>query len=276
MIPELKRVLLIEDNPDDALLIREALAEAGEAPLALEHLDRLSAGLERLAQGGIDLVLLDLSLPDSHGLDTLATVNARAPSVPVVVLTGRDDAELATQALRLGAQDYLVKGQTDSNLLERSLRYAVERHRLLSELDQARQREEQERELRSLGRFSASTSTSVAAQALGNLSLREGQPETFEKLVHRYQEFLDLSLEQQLFKAEYPISDGIRAISEDLGFLKAGPRDAVAIHSTALQARIDSAPAIKARAYLKEGRLLLLELMGYLVGYYRNMSFGIR
>ena len=123
------RILLVEDNPGDARLIREMLAEVRGVAFDVQRGDRLSTSLERLAEGGIDLVLLDLSLPDSQGLDTFARVYAQAPDVPIVLLTGLDDADLAVRAVREGAQDYLVKGQLDSGLLARSIRYAIERHR---------------------------------------------------------------------------------------------------------------------------------------------------
>jgi Flp pilus assembly CpaE family ATPase len=127
------KVLLIEDNPGDARLIREMLAEERVASFDLERADRLSTGLGRLAVGGIDVVLLDLSLPDSQGLSTFVRVHAQAPEVPIVLLTGLDDEQLAVEAMRQGAQDYLVKGQVDSSLLVRSMRYAIERHRARAE-----------------------------------------------------------------------------------------------------------------------------------------------
>ena len=124
-------VLLIEDNPGDARLIREMLAEGGGDRFKLECADRLSAGLELLAEGGVDIVLLDLGLPDSQGLDTLHKVIAEVPEVPItVVLTGTDDEELAVQAVRAGAQDYLIKGQIENNLLVRAMRYAMERYQI--------------------------------------------------------------------------------------------------------------------------------------------------
>jgi DNA-binding response OmpR family regulator len=128
-------VLLIEDNPDDAFLIQEMLAE-GNGVFELTHADRLSKGLERVAAGGLDAILLDLSLPDSHGFDTFARVQAQAPGVPIVVLSGFDDEALAIKAVKEGAQDYLVKGQGDGSLLVRSVRYAVERKQLELEREQ--------------------------------------------------------------------------------------------------------------------------------------------
>ncbi len=130
-------VLLIEDDPDDSLLIREMLAESGDGRFRVEAAQRLSEGLRRLDEGGVDVVLLDLGLPDSVGLETLGAVQQRAPDVPVVVLTGLDDEAVGLHAMREGAQDYLVKGQVDGELLARAARYAIERQRLETHLKSA-------------------------------------------------------------------------------------------------------------------------------------------
>jgi signal transduction histidine kinase len=135
-----KEILLVEDNAGDALLLREVLAQANHADeFKLSHVERLDSAIQRLAQGNVDVVLLDLSLPDGQGLETLTRAHTAAPQVPIVVLTGLDDQGLAVRAVREGAQDYLVKGQMDSCALMRALRYAIERHHLQVELDQARQ-----------------------------------------------------------------------------------------------------------------------------------------
>ncbi|MBI1892577.1 MAG: HAMP domain-containing histidine kinase [Candidatus Rokubacteria bacterium] len=133
------KVLLIEDDAGDARLIEEMLAEATGAAFALVWADRLSAGLEHLTQGGIDIALVDLSLPDSLGLHTVVKIHSHASGVPMVVLSGLDDETVAVEALQMGAQDYLVKSQVDSHLLARSVRYAIERHRVLAELEQVRE-----------------------------------------------------------------------------------------------------------------------------------------
>jgi signal transduction histidine kinase len=127
-------VLLVEDNPGDARLLREMLPSGFD----LTHVERLDEALK--ACGSVDVVLLDLSLPDSHGLDTFRKVHAAA-DVPVLVLTGMADDEGAVQAVREGAQDWLVKGHVEGETLVRALRYAIERHRLttrLQELDRVR------------------------------------------------------------------------------------------------------------------------------------------
>jgi DNA-binding NarL/FixJ family response regulator len=264
------RILLIEDSKADARLIREILAESKGTVFDLERADRLATGLERLVAGGIDVILLDLGLPDSQGLDTLVGVQTQAPEVPIVVLTGLEDETLATQAMRAGAQDYLVKGNVDSNLLARSIRYAIERQRLLTELEQARQRQQHERELRSLEQLSAPPSAAVTAQLFGVAPLRESVPDTFNELVQHYGELMDLALEQRAYRVEHDVSGELRSISARLGFLRAGPRDVVEIHSYALKGKTREVAPAKAQAYVEEGRLMVLELMGYLVSYYRN------
>ena len=120
-------VLLIEDNEDDACLIGETLTEQTAADIELEWVDRLGSGLTRLAEDKIDVVLLDLSLPDSHRLETLDKVQKQTPDVPVIVLTHLDDEAMAVQAVRKGAQDYLVKGRSDGIQLIRAIRHAIER-----------------------------------------------------------------------------------------------------------------------------------------------------
>ncbi len=121
------KILLVEDNSDEARLIQEMLSEKNIFLFRLECANRLSTALKRLAKGGIDVVLLDLNLPDSRGLSTFIEVQTQASKIPIIVLTNLDDTELAIKELRLGAQDYLLKSQIDSNLLMRSIQYSIER-----------------------------------------------------------------------------------------------------------------------------------------------------
>ncbi len=124
------RILLIEDNPGDAGLIQASLAEVPSATFQLQHAETLMSGLKILERGNVDLVLLDLSLPpESSGINSLLRVQAAAPTVPIIVLTGLDNETAALMAVQEGAQDYLVKGHVSSALLVRSIRYALERHR---------------------------------------------------------------------------------------------------------------------------------------------------
>lgn len=125
--PGTLRLLLVEDNPADVRLVREMLAEAGRGDVVLVSVDRLSDGLQRLGREHFDAVLLDLSLPDSQGLEAVVALHAQAVGVPLVVLTGLDDEAIATRALRRGAQDYLVKGRFGVDRLMRAVGHAIDR-----------------------------------------------------------------------------------------------------------------------------------------------------
>ncbi|MDC4203163.1 MAG: EAL domain-containing protein [Candidatus Manganitrophus sp.] len=128
---ELKQInaLLIEDNPADARLIREILSDVKGLSLHLVCSDRISTGMKRFHQGPIDVILLDLSLPDSQGLDSLSRVQTQAPGVPIVILSGLSDEQTAVQAIQKGAQDYLIKGRISGDLLAHAISYAIERKR---------------------------------------------------------------------------------------------------------------------------------------------------
>jgi DNA-binding response OmpR family regulator len=120
-------ILYIEDNPADFVYLRELLAEEQEGEFSLENADRLTSGLERLAVGGIDLVLLDLSLPDSFGLETFRAVKEATADLPVILMSGMQDERLALLAVDEGAHDYLTKGKVDIAFLSRTIRSVVKR-----------------------------------------------------------------------------------------------------------------------------------------------------
>lgn len=133
------KVLLVEDDPADAGLVRVALKSFG-GRFVLSHVTALAAALEWLDGQVCDVVLLDLSLPDSVGLDTIRRMREAAPAVPLIVLTGHDDEDFAVSAMAAGTQDYLFKGETDGPALKRAIRYAIARKRLEEQLRQSEQR----------------------------------------------------------------------------------------------------------------------------------------
>jgi signal transduction histidine kinase len=133
--------LLIEDDPDDALLFMNHM-KSGRGPaqdFTFQQAATLKQGFEALSKGGIEVVLLDVHLPDSRGIDTVKRLRARFPDVPIVVLTGLPDEAVGIEALRVGAQDYQVKGSLDGHSLKRTISYAVERNRMLVELRRVEQ-----------------------------------------------------------------------------------------------------------------------------------------
>lgn len=127
------QILLVEDNPGDARLIREMLSDAPGLHFEMVSVERVSEALQQLERQLFDVVLLDLSLPDSQGLDTFDAVYARAPQLPIIVLTGLADETAAVRSVQSGAEDYLVKGRIDSEFLARAIRYAIARHAKLRE-----------------------------------------------------------------------------------------------------------------------------------------------
>ncbi len=128
------RVLLVEDEPDHVLLFRKMLAAAVGSSIHVTHVGSVKEAAGLLATDPPDVVLLDLMLPDSQGFDTFARLHGQAPETPIIVLSGMKDEEMALEAVRLGAQDYLIKGQFESGLLSRAIRYAIERNRMRQEL----------------------------------------------------------------------------------------------------------------------------------------------
>src|SRR6202011_6218789 len=122
----IKVLLLVEDNQGDARLLQEMLNERSLNGTEVSHVTTMSDAESHLGTNVVDIIVLDLGLPDSHGLEAIRRAHAAAPRIPLVVLTALDDESLAAQALQEGAQDYLLKGQIESRGLLRSLRYAME------------------------------------------------------------------------------------------------------------------------------------------------------
>jgi hypothetical protein len=145
-----------------------------------------------------------------------------------------------------------------------------------AEANESRLRE-QENEIVSLLELSgSSSSTSVTAGLFGTVTIHESVPHVFEEIVRHYDDLIELAMEQRTYKVKHGVSEKLRAMAERLGFLRAGPRDIIEIHSTILQRKSKSTNPVKSQAYAEEGRMMVLELMGYLVSYYRSYSLGMR
>jgi diguanylate cyclase (GGDEF)-like protein len=124
------RVLLVEDNEGDARLLREMFGKENPNSFEMTHVSNMREAVIQLAKGEVDIVLLDLGLPDTYGLESVQQAHAAAPGIPLIVLTGLDDEVLAAEAMKAGAQDYLIKGQVENRALPRALRHAIDRHRI--------------------------------------------------------------------------------------------------------------------------------------------------
>jgi diguanylate cyclase (GGDEF)-like protein len=128
------RILLVEDDADQAYLLARSFETATGVTFHIEHVESLGRARARMAQESFDVLLVDLNLPDSHGLGTFDALREQALETPVVVVTGLEDESVALRAVQEGAQDYLIKGHVDGRLLVRCVRYAIERHRMVQTL----------------------------------------------------------------------------------------------------------------------------------------------
>lgn len=154
--------------------------------------------------------------------------------------------------------------------------YAVERKLLRDQLEQVRQREQQERELSRWDGYSHADPAAVTASLFGIRPLWDQSPQVFEELLAEYSTLLDLAVERRMFQTEQDHAEKTRALADSLGRAKAGPRDVVELHSRAIRKKSKVPQHKKAQVYIEEGRLKIVELMGYLVSYYRNYALGRR
>ncbi|WP_051693802.1 response regulator [Desulfohalovibrio reitneri] len=254
-------LLLIEDNPDDAEMISELVDRVPGVTFDLRHETNLSDGLRALGEVGADLVLLDLMLPDSSGLETLQAVLEAPRVLPIVILTGHGDESLGVKAVQMGAQDFLDKNTVSEEMFSRSLRYAVERQRLREQINGEE--------------ATCGGSLSLRGRLMGSADISQTAPEAFGDFVDRYGRLLDLAAENRIYKEQHDVSSALREFAGELVYLKAGPKDLADVHTEALERKHGEIDVPKRYAlYLDEGRMLLVELMGYLASMYRETCLG--
>lgn len=258
-------VLLVEDNRADARLVTELLSSSPIGQVAhVTTATRLSEALARLDVNGIDVVLLDLTLPDSHGLETVIAMRNAAPHTPVVVLTGQDDT-LAPQALRAGAQDYLVKGRLDGAVLVRSVRYAVERQLLLERLEAQRIHERRERDRRVLDALSASDNA-VGRELLGRGGLEAEHPQLFEQIFEHYRVLVSLAVDGV---ADIREGDPFEPLVERLAALDADAGDVMGLHERVFAHDVAVGAPLASTADEVAARSVFIEVMARLLNAYR-------
>lgn len=258
-------VLLVEDNRADARLLTELL---DASPIGgVSHVataTRLSEAIARLEANSIDVVLLDLGLPDSQGIDTVIAVRQTAPQTPIVVLTGQDDT-LAPQALRAGAQDYLVKGTFGDVLLLRSIRYAVERQLLLERLEAQRIHERRDRDRRLLGALSGADDA-VGRELLGRGGLQTEHPQLFEQVFEHYRILVSLAIDGVTDLRE---GDPFEPLVERLATLDADAGDVMRLHERAFAHDVAVGAPLASAPDEVAARSVFIEVMARLLNTYR-------
>lgn len=212
------------------------------------------------ASGGGDVVLLPLPLAGAEGVLPVIELRSAAPDLPVVVVCGPEHEGLAVKAVQLGAGDYLLANRLYGTLVVRCLRHAVELARVRVQL--ARRKAEWPPSLR----------PDQAAEVRA-ASLRRALPQVFDDLVREYRDLLDQAVDQLTHRVEHGVDARVRLLARRTGELRASPRDVVEIHATAMKALEDEEGPLRLRLYVAEGRVRLLELMGHLATFYRDLTF---
>ena len=190
-------VLLVEDNPGDVRIVQGHLLESKKREFSLSDVSDLATAQRRLVDETFDLVLLDLGLPDSDGLETLREVRVAAPATPVVIFTGGSSNHSAAEAIEAGAQDYLVKGKFSGELIRRVLKYAIESNRASSDRSEARGHGAGEKEIEGSSRGSAREEDKNVTDFYGKLSLRHASDQVFHLLTEEYEKLLRLALQNR-------------------------------------------------------------------------------
>ncbi|WP_245927205.1 response regulator [Aphanothece hegewaldii] len=260
-------------------LIQKLLSQADDCSLAqdisftLTCSKTLEEGLNQLSKEIFNVILFDLMISNGEDVKTLNQLREQFPQLPIIVYTDKTNENLIIQALQLGADGHLRTEHLDCNLLIYQIRIAIERRNHIIKLEQIQSRQ-QELEFIELEEI-IETNTSITARMFGAELLRQSVPELFGELVQTYGNLLDLALEKKAYKVDYDISEQLRTLANKLGFLKASPRDVVEIHTITLKEKNQDVTLAKAQAYVSEGRIMVLELMGHLASFYRKYYIGL-
>ncbi len=268
-------VVLIEENLTDARNLREILTApvSGETfdVFHFECIDESSDSLDDLA---VDALMIALKVPDVESLGIIKALRVRVPGSPIVALVPSTNEEFGAEAIRAGAHDCLFKDELDRTRLSRSLRYCIERNRISASGGESAEREVAKKELQALAAMCSPSPLPVARKSFEQASLKEGAPDVFGDLVRHYQDILDHALEERAMRTNMGVVEELKSLADRLGRLGAGSTDVVDLHMATMTAKLHGHPPQKARAYVTEGRLLLLKLMGDLASFYRNLSWG--
>ena len=273
-------ILLIEDDETHIEQLKSFLSSSpsfanspskDEFACSLSVVNNIDQAMFSLNEGGYDAIILDLTLPETDEFAGLLEIRRKFVYIPIILKIADQDESLIVRGFQLGANGYIKIKELDRNLLIYALKIAIERQQYIQQTSE----QQQQKELADLELLANYIQPSITARMFGSSALKDTVPDVFAQLTVTYGEILDRCLEERIFKVEYDISSDLRSLAAKLGFLKASPRDVVALHTKALKEKCDNVNLAKVQAYVEEGRLRLLELMGYLTSYYRKYYIGL-
>lgn len=227
-----------------------------------------------LETGEFDLACVGCGCSAAAGLEAIRAIREIDASVPIIAITRHVDEALGVLAIQAGAQDYLVEDETNVGRLHRAMDYAIERGRLIERLEEARSDEATEQEFHRLKSLCGPAPLPVSGSSFGSIPLRKRSPQAFLDMARRYEGLLERSPAARTFQQRGLIAEELNDLADRLGGLNAGPRDVIDLHKLSIAKRLEGQSMGRARASIEEARLLLLQLMGYLASFYRNLSWG--
>lgn len=272
------RLLCVEDNEELASYLHlefDGEVVVPDRPTEITLAEDLAGAREALGSGSFDLVLLDLTLPDSEGLNTILGVVDVAGAAAVVVITGNTDVDFGERALLAGAHDFMIKGRFTSADLRRRVRFAVARQRRVLETQAAIGGWSELEPAGRAGLGLANEAPGVASRMARRVPLQETFPEHFAKLVDSYAGLVPLRAEEQGLRVDYQVSSSSRVMAGELGRLRGRARDLAEVHVRALDRLTSEVSTPRARALGASADSLLLETLGHLVSYYRDQMIGV-
>jgi CheY-like chemotaxis protein len=273
MADDVHRVLLL-DGATDTAWIEAMLADLGGGRgTDVIHCQTAATALATLETWTVDMVLVGLGDAPTVAIEAIQTIREADPAVPILAVTSRGEDEVGLLAIRAGAQDYIVKGESNKRLGQ-AISFAIERSRAFDRYEAAKESEAREREFTRLKNLCGPAPLPVSGRSFGSIPLRDRSPQAFLDLARLYERVLVASASARSLREREEIADELNGIADRLGVLNAGPRDVIDVHKMAIAQRLEGVSMGRARAAIEEARMLLLQLMGYLASFYRNLSWG--
>lgn len=270
-----KCVAVIGGSDAEFAWVRSALGVDGEMTWVAERADEPAAAMAMLGRRNIDLIVYVLDAGSGQaGLATLRRVREFAFSTPVVCLANFDQDDDMTTVIRAGAHECVDRRHPNTEGFCRAVRSAIARGGFLRSLEERQENAARDREMGGLSSIGNLSPLPITGRSFGMMSLIDRAPHKFSEFVAQYSALLDLALEERTVRVESRLSEELHNLADRLGVFGAGPRDIIDLHKSAITCRLEGQPLRRARAYVEEGRLVLLQIMGFLASFYRHLSWG--